>query len=193
MSEKNVNRYQKKIFTVPNVLSFVRLGLIPLFVWLYSFVHEFGWAIAVLALSYVTDLADGFIARKFNMMSDLGKILDPIADKLTQICVLICLVFRFPLMMIPLNFIIVKELFSGILGLVRVKKTKDVPSAVWHGKVNTALLNTTMIAHVVFPTIPEAVSNISIVICTAMMAVSAVLYGIMHFKAINKQKNSDQQ
>lgn len=190
MNEKNVNKYQKKIFTVPNILSFVRLGLIPVFVWLYSFVGEYTGAIIVLAVSYVSDLADGFIARKFNMISDLGKILDPIADKLTQICVLICLVFRFPLMLVPLIFIVVKELFSGIVGLVRVKKTKDVPSAVWHGKVNTLLLNTTMIAHVVFANIPPVLSNISIIVCTAMMALSAVLYGMMHIKAIKKQNKS---
>jgi cardiolipin synthase len=91
-------------------------------------------------------------------------------------------------MLIPLVFIVVKELFSGIVGLVRVKKTKDVPSAVWHGKVNTLLLNTTMIAHVVFANIQPVLSNISITVCTAMMVLSAVLYGIMHIKAIKKTK-----
>lgn len=190
MSENNVNKYQKKIFTIPNIFSFVRLGLIPVFVWLYSFMGEYTGAIIVLAVSYLSDLADGFIARRFNMISDLGKILDPIADKLTQICVLVCLVWRFPLMAIPLIFIVIKELFSGILGLVNVKKNKNVPSAVWHGKVNTLLLNTTMIAHVIFGNIPPIVSNISIIICTCMMAVSAVLYGIMHFNAIRKMNKT---
>lgn len=190
MDNKNVNKYQNKVFTIPNIISFIRLALIPVFVWLYIFKKEYTGAIVILAISYISDLADGFIARRFNMTSNVGKIVDPIADKLTQIAMLICLVFRFPLMLIPLVFIVIKELFSGILGLVNVKKTKNVPSAVWHGKINTLLLNTTIIAHVVFPEIPSVVSNISIILCTAMMTVSAVLYAVMHFSDIRKQKKS---
>ena len=190
MSENKVNPYQKKILTVPNILSFVRLGLIPVFVWLYSFRAEYAWATAVLALSALTDLADGFIARKFNMISDFGKIIDPIADKLTQLCALICLVFRFRLMLVPLVLIVIKEVFSGIVTLVRLKKTKAVPSAVWHGKVTTTLLYGTMILHVVFWEIPTAVSHVTVTLCVVMMLISAVLYCIQHFKAIKNNKNN---
>lgn len=55
-------------------------------------------AVAVLALSGITDILDGFIARRFGMVSDVGKILDPVADKLTQGAVILCLAFRYSLM-----------------------------------------------------------------------------------------------
>ncbi len=189
MSENAVNKYKNKIFTIPTILTFVRLGLIPVFIWLYSFKAEYSWATAVLALSALTDIADGFIARKFKMISDFGKMLDPIADKLTQLCALICLVFRFKLMLVPLVLIVIKELFSGIVTLVRLKKTKAVPSAVWHGKVTTTLLYGTMILHVVWWNIPVAVSYVSVLLCVVMMLLSAILYSIQHFKAINNSKN----
>ena len=98
MKNKNI---KAKIVTIPNVLSFFRICLIPLMVWLYCVEQKFQLTGYVLVLSGVTDVVDGFIARKFNMISDLGKILDPIADKLTQAVMLICLVIRFPLMVIP--------------------------------------------------------------------------------------------
>ena len=189
MGENTVNdKYKNKIFTIPTVLTFVRLGLIPVFVWLYSFEAEYSWATAVLAVSALTDIADGFIARKFKMISDFGKMIDPIADKLTQLCALICLVFRFKLMLVPLVLIVVKELFSGIVTLIRLKKTRAVPSAVWHGKVTTTLLYGTMILHVVWWNIPTAVSHISVLLCVVMMLLSATLYSIQHFKAIINSK-----
>ena len=82
----------KKIFTIPNLLSFFRILLIPLMWYLYVIAHEPGWTVAVLALSGLSDLVDGKIARKYHMTSDLGKVLDPIADKLTQVTLVVCLI-----------------------------------------------------------------------------------------------------
>ena len=83
----------KEILTVPNLLSMLRLCMIPLFVWLYCAKEAFGATALVLVLSGITDIVDGFIARRFHMVSDFGKILDPIADKLTQAAMLLCLFF----------------------------------------------------------------------------------------------------
>ena len=70
-------------FSIPNMLSYFRLLLIPLFIVLY--VHEdFTEALITLAVSGLSDILDGRIARKYNMVTDLGKVLDPVADKLTQ-------------------------------------------------------------------------------------------------------------
>ena len=92
-----MNRIFKKdqIFTLPNLLSVIRLMLIPLIVYLYCFKKLYGEAVLFIILSGATDIVDGFIARKFNMISDFGKILDPIADKLTQVTVIFCLATRF--------------------------------------------------------------------------------------------------
>ena len=92
------SKSENKILTVPNLLSLFRLLLIPVIVWLYWFQKDYFPAGALLILSGLTDLADGYIARHFNAVSNVGKILDPIADKLTQAAMLFCLVTRFPLM-----------------------------------------------------------------------------------------------
>ena len=86
---------EKRILTIPNILSFFRLCLIPLFVWLYCVKKDYMWTAIVLLLSGATDMADGYIARRFQMVSALGKVLDPIADKLTQGAMLLCLFTRF--------------------------------------------------------------------------------------------------
>ena len=73
-----------QILTIPNLLSVIRLLMIPVIVWLYCEKQDYIAAAAMIVLSGLTDIADGIIARKFNLVSDLGKILDPVADKLTQ-------------------------------------------------------------------------------------------------------------
>ena len=103
-------KYQKKILTIPNLLSLVRLCMIPVIVWLYNGKEDPLWALIVLLLSGATDIIDGIIARRFNMVSDFGKAFDPIADKLTQIAMLFCLVSNFPYMIVPLVILIVKEI-----------------------------------------------------------------------------------
>ena len=96
------DKYKKKIITIPNILSFIRLCLIPIIVWLYIGKQDHIMAGVFVIISGITDIVDGFIARTFNMISDVGKVLDPIADKATQTVVVILLVTRFPLMLIPL-------------------------------------------------------------------------------------------
>ena len=168
---------KEQILTIPNMLSFLRLGLIPVILWLYL-TGELVWAAIVIVLSSITDIVDGFIARRFNMISDFGKAIDPIADKLTQIAVLFCLVTRFPLMLVPLIIMIVKELTSFILRLVLFKKTDIVVGAVWHGKLNTVVLHSIILLHVLWIYIPEPVSAGCIAASVVIMLTSFVLYTI---------------
>ena len=81
MATDGTNTYQKKIITIPNILSFFRLCLIPVIVWLYTVKQDYLWTLLILLLSAITDIVDGIIARKFNMISDFGKAFDPVADK----------------------------------------------------------------------------------------------------------------
>ena len=175
------NRYKNKIITIPNVLSFFRLGLIPLIIWQYVFRHHYFIALYLLALSGLTDIADGIIARKFNMISDFGKAFDPIADKLTQIAMLLCLVMRFHNMWLPLILLVVKEIFAGVTGLMMVRKGV-ILGADWHGKVTTVLLYATMLIHLAWVNIPAAVSNILVGACIAMIILSGILYAIRNLK-----------
>lgn len=179
---------QKRIFTIPNAMSAFRLCLIPVLIWLYCVKKNHLQTMGVLILSGFTDLADGFVARRFHMISDLGKILDPVADKLTQAAMLFCLVTRFPLMLLPLALLIVKELFMGVTGLLVIRKTGGVFGAKWHGKIATCLLDAMMIIHVAWFDIPKSVSELLIFSCVVMMIVSFVFYGIHNVKALKNGK-----
>lgn len=84
----------KNCWTIPNLLSFLRIVIVPVFAYLFI-IEEYGWAVFTLVLSGLSDFFDGKIARKFNQISALGKILDPVADKLTQITLAVLLFLSF--------------------------------------------------------------------------------------------------
>lgn len=187
-SSERSNDTQSKILTIPNILSFFRLCLIPVIMWLYCVEENYLWAGIILILSGITDTVDGFVARHFHMTSDLGKMLDPVADKLTQAAMLFCLLTRFPLMILPLALMIVKETFMGVTGLLVIRKTGRVFGADWHGKVTTWLLYAMMILHVFWFNIPVTVSRVLIGACVIMMVLSLVLYGRHNLKALKGGK-----
>lgn len=184
MTEDNLMKYQKKIITIPNILSFLRICLIPVIVWSYCVRKDSVLTTCILVFSGVTDVVDGMIARRFGMVSDLGKALDPVADKLTQLFMLVCLVTSFPLMIIPVIVLVVKEISAAIMSGLAIKKTRMVYGAVWHGKLTTVLLYLMMFIHLLWSDIPTVISNILIVICIVMMVVSAIGYGKRHMQAI---------
>lgn len=170
---ENISR---KIWTIPNVLSFFRLALIPVFVWLYVWEKNYPATVVVLVVSSLSDLADGFIARRFHMITALGKALDPIADKLTQGIMLICLVSRFSTMWLPLILLAVKESFALISRTVLFRRSGQIYGAVWHGKISTVLLDALLILHVLWYQIPLSVSRACAWVCSAFMLLSFLLY-----------------
>ena len=183
---------RKQLFTIPNLLSFLRLCMIPLIIWLYCSQNNYALTVVVLVLSGVTDTIDGFIARRFNMVTDLGKALDPIADKLTQASVMFCLLTRFQMMLVPLLLLIFKEVCNGIMSLFVIKKTGKVCGADWHGKVCTWLLYAMMFLHIVWFDISRQWSTALISICVIMMTVSFALYMVRNYKMLtNEVMNND--
>ena len=192
MTTDSTNTYQKKIITIPNILSFFRLCLIPVIVWLYTVKQDHFLTLIILVLSGVTDIVDGIIARKCNMISDFGKAFDPVADKLTQTAMLFCLVSRFPYMMIPFVLLVVKEVFTGITALITIKRTNTVKGAVWHGKHTTGVLCSMMAIHLLWYNIPRTVSLILVGICIGIMLMSFILYAIQNFTAIRKRSFENQ-
>lgn len=136
-------------WNIPNALSVARIALIPVFVTLYL-LHLDMWAFAVLLLSGLSDAVDGFIARRFNMITDCGKLLDPLSDKLTQVAVVVCLTTRYP-ELLPLTVLcFVKELSQGIGGILLLKKNVQAQGARWFGKVSTVLFYATMLVIVLW-------------------------------------------
>lgn len=182
---------QNKILTIPNMLSFFRLCLIPVIMWLYCVKENYLWAGIILIVSGITDTVDGFVARHFHMTSDLGKVLDPVADKLTQAAMLFCLLTRFPLMIVPLGIMVLKEFFMGVTGLMVIQKTGKVFGADWHGKVTTWLLYAMMILHVFWYNIPVVLSRVLIAACVIMMLISLVLYGRHNLNALREDRKPE--
>jgi len=182
-----------KVFTIPNILSMFRICLIPLFIWLYVNKND-REAFFILILSGMTDVVDGFIARRFGMISAVGKALDPISDKLTQVAVLYCLLNRFEAMWIPFVLMIFKEVFSAFAAFLAIKKTGEVHGADWHGKLTTISLYGMMGLHIVWQNIPPVLSNVLVGICVVFMLISLVMYSIRNFsmaknaKVIEKEK-----
>lgn len=175
-TEGSMEAPSKKIFTIPNLLSLVRILLLPVFIWLYSVRKDYRAAFVVLLISGITDLLDGFIARRFHMISVLGKMLDPIADKLTQAAVLLSLGSRFPLLFVLAGLFVLKEAVTGVMFLTVMRKTQEVRGADWHGKLTTFLLDFTMLLHILWFEIPLWVSHLFTGLCALVMVLSFLLY-----------------
>ena len=194
----NKKDYSKKIFTIPNVISMFRLLLIPFFIWSYAYLQNSVLTVILLAVSGVSDVLDGFIARKFNMVSDLGKALDPVADKLTQLAMIFCLVYRYWYMLIPFILLAIKEIIAATTGMAVIKATNKVRSAEWHGKAATACIYIMMIMHVVWDIffkvqIPFTVSVISVAVTTSVILLSFILYTTENISLIRKAKKESEE
>ncbi len=183
--------FKGRIFTIPNLLSSIRILLIPLFLWFYLAKDDVTATAVLLALSALTDMLDGFIARHFDCVSDLGKALDPVADKLTQLAMLICLLFRFPRMIILIIVLCVKEVFVGSTQLLVIHRTEEVLGADWHGKVTTILLYGVMLLHLLWLDLPAELSFALELLCIAMLLLSGVLYGLRNIRAAKAAKTEE--
>lgn len=168
--------FSGRIVTLPNLLSFFRLCLVPELILQYTRPGGSRRVLILLAVSALTDVLDGRIARRFGMVSDLGKALDPLADKLTQAAMLFCLARRFPLMLLPLTLLSVKEICCAAASLTAIGRTGRVESADWHGKFSTALLYALFALHLAVPGISGTLSGTLILLCTGVMLLSFALY-----------------
>lgn len=180
----NLERWKKEIFTIPNLLSLFRLALLPVYVCIYlnaTQTYQYVIAAAIMAVSCLTDLVDGKIARRFHMVSTLGKILDPLADKITQFTLTVCLSVKHPQLLPVLALFVVKELFQAIVGLIHLRKGKMLPGALMAGKICTTVLFVSLIALVLFPGVSSAVVNAIAVIDTAFLVVSFISYILAYF------------
>lgn len=124
---------------IPNSLSIFRIVLIPVFIISYfGFPNELTYISGIILLiSGLTDIIDGYIARKFNQITYLGKILDPLADKLTIFSVLTCLSIKHNSIFILALLYFTKELAMAIGGIKIVKAGNKIASAKWYGKITT--------------------------------------------------------
>ncbi len=179
-----IKDWKKDIFTIPNLLSLFRLALLPVYAYIYlNAVDNYQFLIAgcIMAVSCLTDLVDGKIARRFNMISTLGKILDPLADKVTQFTLILCLSLKYPSMRLVLALFLVKDLFQLVLGIVNLRKGKMLPGALLAGKVCTTVLFISLIALVLFPQLDPRLVNTIAMIDMVFLAISFVSYIFAYF------------
>ena len=174
---KTFSKIEEEWLTIPNILSYIRILLIPVIVILFANGYNI-WTLVVVVISTLTDIADGFIARRFNMITDFGKFIDPVADKATQLTIFICLITKFPLMLLPFCVLLVKELGSLLLRLAVYRKNNIVEGAHWHGKMSTTIVILIIVLHLAWPELPATISNATIYFTTIFMLYSGLLYTI---------------
>ena len=158
--------WKKEIYTIPNMLSIFRILLIPVYIIIYMRAKtraDLFLAASILAVSCLTDLIDGKIARRFNMISNVGKIIDPLADKLTQFSLLICLLSKYDQLKYLVPLFVIKESFQLIAGSISVlKKGKMLKGAQLTGKISTTILFISLIIMVLM----DHLSNLAVTIIT---------------------------
>ena len=171
---------------IPNILSSFRIVLIPFFV-IHVIRGEMVAAAIVLIVSGLTDLLDGFLARRFQWVTQLGKVLDPFADKLTQItvCVLFFVVFGHQFRLF-FAFLIFKELVMLLTGAYLFRKDVKINGARWFGKVATALFYFSMILIALFPVLPVEVKY-ALLITICVCELIAGLWYLPEFRLYRRQ------
>lgn len=186
--EKRIGKEQ--IWNIPNILTMFRFVLVPAFVILYLTDHVW-WSTLMIALSALSDVLDGKIARKYNMVTDLGTAMDPIADKVSQLAVLLCLLTKHPLLAIPFGVLLIKELITAAFAAAVLKKTNTVFKAVWHGKLSTVVITIIMALHLVWAGIPLWLTIVLVVISTGIMLYSGFMYIRRYVRVLKKAAAGD--
>ena len=184
-----IKDWKKEIFTIPNLLSLFRLLLIPLYVSIYLNARDnadYYLAAAILAVSCLTDLIDGQIARRCNMISTVGKVLDPFADKVTQFTLVICLSIKYPILWTLSVLIFVKEIFQLTAGIVHFKKGKMLKGAQITGKICTTVLFLSLIILVMMPDIEYKFVQLITLIDAIFLLIAFADYIIVYIRKDTK-------
>lgn len=171
--------WRAQVLTIPNLLSLFRLVLIPVYIRIYLRARtpdQFYTAGAILVVSCITDAVDGKIARKYNMVTTLGKILDPLADKITQFALTVCLRLKYPVLRPVLALFVVKELFQLTLGIVNLLQGRMLPGALMTGKVCTTVLFVSLTLLVLLPQLPSPVVSAVALVDSIFLMLSFVRY-----------------
>lgn len=179
-----IKDWKKEVFTIPNLLSLFRLVLIPVYVYIYlnATREEHYWiAGGILAVSCLTDLVDGKIARHFNMISNLGKVLDPLADKMTQLALILCLSIQRKSLRLMLALFLVKEFFQLFAMIFSLNRGQALDGALTIGKICTTVLFVCLTILVLIPDLSDTVVNWMTGICSVFLGISFVEYVRAYF------------
>lgn len=180
--------WKKENFNVPNMLSFIRIIIIIPFV-LYFLNDEYLLAAVMLIFSGLSDMFDGIIARKLNQATKFGRILDPVADKLTLTAVVVCIGIKFPETILLVVILILKDVSMLIAGSFLLKKGVEPPAAKWYGKLSTIFFYVSVIIIVVLKAIygitSPIISVLLLTITSFFMLFALFKYFILFLKLLN--------
>lgn len=183
---------------LPNILTIIRFLLVPVIIGCLTTNHYL-WAFVMYTISSITDVADGFIARKYNAISDFGKLMDPLADKLTQLSVLATLTLKGLIPIWIAAFFIIKETCL-IAGASFLYGKKLVVSSKWYGKFTTVLLYLSIISSFLIRYFNLPQFDIYLYVLTVVFAVLSIIMYTRHFyvegylpnkKELNKISKND--
>lgn len=189
-----MKNWKKEIFTIPNLLSMFRLLLIPVYVTIYLKARDnsdYFLAAAILAVSCLTDMIDGQIARRFDMISTVGKILDPLADKLTQFALILCLSSKYPILWLIVLLFFVKEMFQLIAGAVFFRKGEMLKGALITGKICTTVLFISLIIMVLMPGLDSVYVDIIALVDGLFLLIAFVDYAVTYRKVGSRFQHID--
>ena len=180
---------------IPNLLSIFRICLVPVFIVAY-FIDPNQVkinAIIILAIASFSDFLDGYIARKFKAVSSLGKVLDPMGDKLMIVAVLVCITIDGIIPFWAVLIVFIKELLMTIGGFVihRTIKTSMPQSNIW-GKVSTVVFSAVCLALMIFINIPQIIAIAMITAAIVLMLVALASY-IISYDKMMKSRNNEQE
>lgn len=184
-----IKDWKKEICTIPNLLSLFRLLLIPIYTFIYLNANDsadYYLAAGILAVSCLTDMIDGKIARHFNMISSIGKILDPLADKATQFTLILCLTAKHKILRYLVALFVIKESFQLIAGYINLRKGKMLKGALFSGKICTTILFISLIILVMMPNLPYGIVYTITIIDIIFMMAAFVDYIIAYFFVENR-------
>ena len=178
-----IKNWKKEILTIPNLLSFFRLILIPVYMVIYlraQDARDYFTAGTILAISCLTDMVDGKIARMFNMITTFGKFLDPLADKLTQFSLLLCLAVRYPVLWAVFALFVLKELFQLFAGILTARHGYILKGALISGKVCTTVLFVSLVSMVLFHNMDSSIVSIIAMVDGVFLMVAFADYFITY-------------
>lgn len=169
---------------IPNLLTLLRLVIVP-FVGYYLYYENYLPATILFAFGGFTDILDGYIARKYNLVTKWGKVFDPLADKLMQITALVFLGLHHFIPLVVLIVVVVKEAMMLTGGILLYTKGKTVIGANWYGKLATVIFYFAILATIILSLDSLSNSYTAIAINIALgLAVASTLFALIMYISI---------
>ena len=178
----------KIVRNIPNILTIFRILLIPVFVW-QMITGNTLVAGVILLVSGVTDVMDGILARRLGWVTNLGKVLDPIADKITLFAVCIVLLIVMRNYWIFFTILIFKETLHVVMGYIMLRRNVEFTGARWFGKIATATFYITMIIIVIWPGIFTWLAVSLLALSAVLSLIAAFLYMPTFIRSFKVRKN----